>query len=131
MGEYTINGPCSITIREASRVISVSLVERPEVDAFGDGRRISCLDADRLVFPLTIRSRKSGDFFYPLGLGNRKKLQDFFVDEKIPRDERGIIPLLISENEICCIIGRRVDDRYKVNDNTKRVLRLEVKPSEI
>jgi tRNA(Ile)-lysidine synthase len=66
-----------------------------------------------------------------LGLGNRKKLQDFFVDEKIPRDERGIIPLLISENEICCIIGRRVDDRYKVNDNTKRVLRLEVKPSEI
>jgi tRNA(Ile)-lysidine synthase len=131
LGEYTVNGPCSITIREASRVIAVTLVERSEVDAFGDGMRIACLDADKLEFPLTIRSRKSGDFFYPLGLGNRKKLQDFFVDEKIPRDERGIIPLLISNNEICWIIGRRVDDRYKVNDNTKRVLRLEVNPSEI
>jgi tRNA(Ile)-lysidine synthase len=131
LGEYTVNGPCSITIREASRVISASLVERSEVETFGDGLRIACLDADRLEFPLTIRSRKSGDFFYPLGLGKRKKLQDFFVDEKIPRDERGIVPLLVSNNEICLIIGRRVDDRYKVNDNTKRVLRLELKPSEI
>jgi tRNA(Ile)-lysidine synthase len=131
LGEYTVNGPSSITLREASRVISISLSERSEVEAFGDGMRIACLDADKLEFPLTIRARKSGDFFYPLGLGKRKKLQDFFVDEKIPRDERDIVPLLVSNNEICLIIGRRVDDRYKVNDNTKRVLRLELKPSEI
>jgi len=50
------------------------------------------------------------------------------VDEKIPRDERDIVPLLINNNEIAWVIGYRVDDRFKVDDNTKRVMRLEIRP---
>jgi tRNA(Ile)-lysidine synthase len=75
-----------------------------------------------------MRPRKAGDFFFPFGLGKRKKIQDFFVDEKIPRDRRDVIPLLISGDDIALVVGFRVDDRFKVGDNTSRVLVLEVSP---
>jgi tRNA(Ile)-lysidine synthase len=78
--------------------------------------------------PLKVRPRKTGDYFYPLGFGKRKKIQDYFVDEKIPRDERDIVPLLINDTAIAWVIGYRVDDRFKVDDNTKRVMRLEIRP---
>jgi tRNA(Ile)-lysidine synthase len=77
---------------------------------------------------LSIRSRKSGDFFYPGGFGKKKKVQDYFVDEKIPRDERDSVPLLINNNDIAWIVGHRIDERYKVDDNTIRVLLLEIRP---
>jgi tRNA(Ile)-lysidine synthase len=74
-----------------------------------------------------VRSRKEGNFFYPFGFGKRKKLQDFFVDEKVPRDERDRIPLVLSGEDIIWIAGYRQDDRFKVTEETKKVLKLEVK----
>jgi tRNA(Ile)-lysidine synthase len=72
-----------------------------------------------------------GDYFYPAGFGKRKKIQDYFVDGKIPRDERDSTPLLINNNEIVWVIGHRVDERYKIDKNTKRVLKFEIKPLKI
>jgi tRNA(Ile)-lysidine synthase len=120
-----------IHLEEASRVISSLICEKDILEDFGDGKLIACLDADKITFPLTIRSRKPGDFFYPLGMSKPKKIQDFFVDSKIPRDERDVIPLLLNKDEIIWVIGRRVDDRYKVTDNTIRVLRLQLRTSKI
>jgi tRNA(Ile)-lysidine synthase len=128
LSEYSLAGPGEVTLTESSQVISVRIFNKVDVDGLGDGKRFVCLDADSVEFPLTIRPRKTGDSFYPLGLGKRKKIQDFFVDEKIPRDRRDIIPLLISKDNIALVVGFRVDDRFKVNDNTIRVLVLEVKP---
>ena len=129
LSDYIISDPGEVVLKEASMVMRLSVRERdPEIDDLGDGRKIVYLDADKLAFPLQVRPRRSGDYFYPLGLGNRKKIQDYFVDEKIPRDERDVVPLLINNNEIAWVIGHRVDDRFKVGDNTRRVLRLEIRP---
>jgi tRNA(Ile)-lysidine synthase len=80
------------------------------------------VDADQLIFPLTIRYKQDGDKFKPLGMAHYKKLSDFFIDAKIPLPQKEKIPLLINGNgEIIWVIGLRQDDRYKVNTTTKKV----------
>jgi tRNA(Ile)-lysidine synthase len=54
----------------------------------------------------------------------RKKLQDFFVDAKVPRDQRSSVPLMVSAGEIAWVVGFRVDERFKVTDSTRRILRV-------
>lgn len=88
---------------------------------------IASLDRDKLKFPLTLRHWKKGDYFYPLGLGGKKKLSDFFIDEKIDLLEKRNIWLLTSENEVVWIVGQRIDDRFKITAKTKTVLMLEIK----
>ena len=75
-------------------------------------------------FPLKIRPRNQGDCFYPYGFGKRKKLQDFFVDEKVPRDVRDSIPLVLSGDDLIWVAGYRADDRFRASGSTKKFLRL-------
>jgi tRNA(Ile)-lysidine synthase len=82
------------------------------------------LDADRAGQDLHVRRWEPGDRFIPLGMGSRKKLQDFFVDAKVPRDQRGSIPLVVSGDQIAWVVGFRVDERFKVTDSTRRILRV-------
>jgi len=129
LSTYTIEKPQSINIVEASLTLSLNEMNRDEVTDFGDGKKIIYVDADKVKFPLIVRSRKEGDYFYPFGLGKRKKLQDFFVDEKVPRDERDLIPIIESNGEIICIAGYRLDDRFKIEHNTTRCLQIKIMPN--
>ena len=61
---------------------------------------------------LKIRSRKSGDVFFPTGMHGRKKLSDYFTDKKIPASKRDNIPLLIKDGEIVSVVGLRQDRRF-------------------
>ncbi|NCC98788.1 MAG: tRNA lysidine(34) synthetase TilS [Bacteroidia bacterium] len=88
--------------------------------------KVALLDADKLKFPLTIRKWYKGDYFYPLGMENPKKLSDFFVDTKTNIAQKQDIYLLVSGNDIVWIIGKRIDNRYKINADTKKVYRLEL-----
>lgn len=121
---YTLEVPGEIHLKEAEVLIKASILESKESEIKDTG---AFFDAEKLSFPLIVRSRKRGDFFYPLGFGKKKKLQDFFVDEKVPRDERDRVPLIVSGDDIIWITGYRQDDRFKVTDGTKKVLKLEVK----
>jgi tRNA(Ile)-lysidine synthase len=122
ISEYVLQPPCEIAIKETGRVIKASF-EGKEGESY-DGRTSVLLDAGIMDFPLKIRHRTEGDFFYPAGFGKRKKLQDFFVDEKIPRDERDRVPVVLSGSDIVWIAGYRADERYKVTDRTEKLLRL-------
>ncbi|MDD5558682.1 tRNA lysidine(34) synthetase TilS [Candidatus Methylomirabilis sp.] len=82
------------------------------------------LDADCTGKELHVRGWEEGDRFVPLGMDGRKKLQDFFVDAKVPRNQRGNIPLVVSGGQIVWVVGFRVDERFKVTDSTRRILRL-------
>jgi tRNA(Ile)-lysidine synthase len=86
---------------------------------------IAYLDWDKLSSPFGLRHRKNKDWFMPLGLGGSKTLADFLIDLKVPRMERDEIFLLTSKNRIAWVIGQRIDDRFKVNSNTKEVLKIE------
>ncbi|MFO0753431.1 MAG: tRNA lysidine(34) synthetase TilS [Thermodesulfovibrionales bacterium] len=128
LGEYVLNGPGDLVLHEASLVLRCTLSPLTEErkGAYGDGRRSVLLDAERAGFPLQVRARRPGDLFYPLGFGKRKKLQDFFVDEKVPRDQRDTVPLLVKGGEIVWVAGYRADERYRVAKETKRVLQCEI-----
>lgn len=80
------------------------------------------LDADQVRWPLTLRGWRPGDRFCPSGMRGSKKLQDFFVDCKIPRERRKQIPLLCDAEKICWIVGLRLDERVRVQNSTQRVL---------
>ncbi|MFD2872587.1 tRNA lysidine(34) synthetase TilS [Mucilaginibacter ximonensis] len=85
------------------------------------------VDAVKLIFPLTIRSWQQSDVFYPIGMKTRKKLSDFFIGLKVPVHQKTQIPLLINGNgEIIWVGGYRPDDRYKVTENTKKVIIFEL-----
>jgi tRNA(Ile)-lysidine synthase len=113
-----VSRPCKVVIRAS--------VDEAAVD-YKDGKTKAVFDADKTGTSLTVRSRKEGDFFFPMGFGKRKKLQDFFVDEKVPRDERDEIPVVVKGTDIIWIAGFRGDERFKVTEGTKRFLTLELK----
>jgi tRNA(Ile)-lysidine synthase len=136
LGVYSLEVPGEIVLKEAGILLHASVLENQEIET-KDFRTSApnshpattqvLFDIDRLIFPLAVRPRKEGDFFYPLGFGKKKKLQDFFVDEKVPRDERDAIPLIVSGENIIWVVGYRGDERFKVTDKTEKILKLEVK----
>jgi tRNA(Ile)-lysidine synthase len=66
-----------------------------------------------LAGPLSLRDWRAGDRFRPLGLRGRKKLQDFFVDAKVPRPERARIPLLLAGGRIAWVVGQRIAEEFR------------------
>ena len=65
----------------------------------------------------TVRNRRDGDRFHPLGAPGSKKLKDFLIDRKIPAEQRDRLPLLVWNGEIVWIAGVEVSERFKVKDN--------------
>ena len=89
------------------------------------GQNEAYLDLTLVKLPLMVRSRRPGDAFYPLGLKGKKKIKDFFIAEKIPVEERNLIPLVAdSDGQIVWIGGYRIDERYKISASTSAVLHL-------
>jgi tRNA(Ile)-lysidine synthase len=85
------------------------------------------IDADRLGGSLTVRSWRPGDWFCPRGMhGHRKKLQDFFVDEKVPRASRRLVPIVVSPAGIVWVAGYRCDERFVAGAETVRPVSLRV-----
>ena len=85
---------------------------------------VSSLDLSLLKFPLKVRKWEAGDSFYPLGMKHRKKVSDFLVDNKFSLPEKDNVYVLLSENNLVCLLGLRIDNRYKVTAGTKKVYRI-------
>jgi len=114
------------TTRAGGWEIRISVVETNGYTPSGADYE-AALDADVVGEPLTIRSRRPGDRFQPLGLEGTKKLQDFFVDAKVPGRLRNQVPLVCSQEQVVWVVGHRIDERAKVTDSTRRVLLLEAR----
>ena len=88
--------------------------------------RILQVDFERLQFPLTLRFWQEGDYFYPLGMGGkRKKLSDYFIQQKVDRYAKQRVPILVNGNgEVIWVLGHRADNRYRITESTKKVFTL-------
>lgn len=84
------------------------------------------VDADALKFPLKLRKWQEGDYFYPFGMSGKKKLSKFFKDEKFSIIDKENAWLLCSENQIVWLVGKRLDDRFKVNENTQTIIKIQL-----
>lgn len=83
-------------------------------------------DYDKIRNTVLVRNRKTGDFFEYNARGNRKKLKDYFINEKLPAGKRDSILLLADGNHIMWIMGYRISEYYKIGPDTKKVLKVNV-----
>ena len=90
-----------------------------------NNKNVAFLDLGNLKFPLTVRKWEKGDYFYPLGMKGKKKLSKYFKDEKISILDKEKIWLLCSEDKVAWVVGKRLDNRFRITDKTKNILKIE------
>ena len=73
---------------------------------------------------VSIRGRRSGDYITITAEGTRKRLQDYFVNEKVPAEKRDGVPLLCDDSHVIWVMGYRISEHYKISEKTKKVLRV-------
>ncbi len=123
-GEYKLNIPGITELpgwRVEAAVVDIDQ-KRRQCDSF-----TAYLDMDKVGNEIKVRQRKPGDTFLPLGMQAAKKINRFMIDEKIPRPWRSRIPIVCSSRQILWLAGYRIDDRLKITEKTKKVIRLEFK----
>jgi tRNA(Ile)-lysidine synthase len=84
------------------------------------------VDENKLQFPLTLRKWQEGDYFYPFGMTGKKMLSKYFKDEKFSLIDKLNTWILCSDNQIVWVISKRMDDRFKVNNNTTTILKITI-----
>ena len=132
---YRLEVPGRVAVPEAACAISADTRSVPTGRSAGEVWQLAgrsdeaVIEAGRLSAPLSVRNRRSGDTFRPLGLQGRKTLQDFFVDAKIDRFEREITPVVVdSAGRIIWVAGHALAQEFRVTDATKDVVILKRLP---
>lgn len=120
-----------LLIQSDDNVINVPIslrINKKSADEFKllDSSSLAALDDNKLVYPLLLRKWKEGDWFVPLGMKNKKKLSDFFIDNKVTLLEKEKIFVLESNGDIIWVVGFRIDNRYKLTEKTKMVCTFEL-----
>ncbi|WP_108425636.1 tRNA lysidine(34) synthetase TilS [Flagellimonas amoyensis] len=100
--------------------LTVESVEKVEKS----GQNAIFMDKEKLNFPLVLRNWEKGDYFYPFGMQGRKKLSKFFKDEKMDVVSKEKQWLLCSDNDIVWVVGKRADERFKVEDSTRHIVKI-------
>jgi len=106
--------------------LNTKLVSKKDIDFYSTNSNKAYLDYDKTGSDIKVRVFRPGDRFIPLGMKGTKKLKSFFIDEKVPRNQRKSIPLLTSINDdIIWVYEKRIGERYRVTDKSTRVMVVE------
>lgn len=116
--------PGDTYIKNGQAVVTSCIIDKNSVTDYNSSVFEAYMDIDKISLPLCVRNRRDGDRFFPIGSAGHKKLKEYFIDEKIPRVYRDAIPLVASDHEVLWVIGHRLSDICKVDDSTKKVLKL-------
>lgn len=101
-------------------------VENSKKTSFSGKQEIAYFDSSKIEFPLIIRKWRRGDYFYPFGMTKKKKLSDFFINNKFTIKEKEDCWLLCSGEKIIWLIGHRADNRFRVLPSTKQIFKVEL-----
>jgi tRNA(Ile)-lysidine synthase len=121
-----VHNKATYTIKESDTGIDIPInlkIERVD-KILGYTPSIVYLDVQKLSFPLQLRKWREGDSFYPFGMKGKKKLSKFFKDEKLSLIAKEKTWVLSSGNQIVWIVGMRSDHRFKVENQTKKILKI-------
>jgi len=123
---YPIEGAGRYYMDSIDRTITCEEISRAEFPGRSPSDWQCFLDLEALRWPFIVRNFRPGDKFMPLGLKGFKKLKDLFIDKKIAHEQRKSIPILESNGDIVWVGGIRIDHRYRVREDTKRILRCKI-----
>jgi tRNA(Ile)-lysidine synthase len=125
--EHEITAPVSVFIKEIFARIDFNEMNIKDIpDVRFAGQYTVFFDKDTVSFPMILRNFRPGDRFRPLGLGGTQKLKKFFIDRKIPRNERVKCPILLSRGKIIWVAGHRIDESVRLKSSTRTVLKVEL-----
>lgn len=117
----------ALLVKEAGITINWQRIHADDAKFYvSSGQRTAFFDIKKLAFPLTIRNFQNGDRFRPLGMGGSQKLKKFFIDQKVPRDERRRIPILVSRGNILWVAGYRMSEDAKITEESQNILKMEL-----
>lgn len=122
----------TIIMSSMTDMMKCPLIARAKTSAVSKNLNISSdpgtasLDFQKISFPVTIRKWKPGDYFFPFGMKQKKKLSDYFIDRKFSRLEKEKAMIMESGGKIVWIIGERIDNRFRITKSTKKALILKV-----
>ncbi len=126
---YELAVPGTVEIPEVGTLVRAELLAvRPSELGDATGSHI-IVAGDAAGSGLCVRNWQPGDCMQPLGMGGHKKLQDLFVDEKIPQQQRDCIPLVVdSQDRIIWAVGLRMGEQFRVTEDTTKFLKLSAAP---
>ena len=111
------------TIKVDHRNLSLEIVDKRSIE-FSNSRNTEYVDAEKISDKCILRPWKNGDAFYPLGMNGSKKVSDFLNSQKVSASKKRNQLVLTNKNKIIWIVGYRIDNRYKVTNKTRKVLKL-------
>lgn len=124
--QYSLNVNEKNIIHSINKIVEINIKSMLYFDEDKGNEYIVYFDYDTITGPLTLRYRKQGDKFIPLGMKGNKKLKDLFMDLKIPKDKRDEIPLICFGDDIGWVVGYRISEKFKVTKNTKNILQIRI-----
>jgi tRNA(Ile)-lysidine synthase len=121
-----------IIFKDSKDIIEPLKIEFKRIDKTPDFKydveeNLAYLDEYKLTYPLIIRKWEIGDYFFPLGMNQKKLISDFFVDIKLSIPEKEKTWLITSGDQVVWIVGYRIDNRFKITSETKIILRMQYK----
>ncbi|MFI3267042.1 MAG: tRNA lysidine(34) synthetase TilS [Rikenellaceae bacterium] len=122
---------CSVEVTKQTKrvhcgghVITFEHIDVDDLDSFQVPANVAIVDEARLDYPLSLRRWNEGDFFLPFGMTGHKKISDTLVDLKVSLPDKKRQFVLTSSDDIVWLVGRRMDERYKITSKTTDVLRI-------
>ena len=106
--------------------IHMEVLERVPISEISKKKYTKWFDYDKIQYSVQIRRRESGDYLVVDQAGHRQKLKNYLVNEKIPKTARDNLWLLADGSHVMWVIGHRISDYYKVDEHTKRVLKVQL-----
>lgn len=120
----------SFTIDESDSCIEypfnakIEVIEKSPSFEMERNASVLYLDKNKINYPLTLRHWQQGDWFIPLGMSGKKKISDYFSNQKYSLFDKENIWLLCSGNDIIWVVGKRGDNRYKITDTTSHIIKI-------
>ena len=124
--EEIFAAPEGIIVEAGDKKIEFCVRENKKVAKYPKTMYTKCFDYDKIENVLSLRTRKAGDFLVVNKSGGRKKIKDYFIDEKIPKDNRDEIILLADGSNILWAVGYRISEEYKITEESKYILEVKV-----
>lgn len=124
-----LNIPGILHLRDKSGVIKAELVEQVPNFRYKSSHYVEYFDLEKLILPLLIRFRRPSDRMVPLGMRNKKRLKEIFIDEKISLHKRDRTPIVLSGDKVIWVCGVKRSNSALVGPNTKKIVKLSYRPS--
>ncbi|WFR57184.1 tRNA lysidine(34) synthetase TilS [Anaerocolumna sp. AGMB13025] len=116
--------PGEVTIPQTNQILHIKLIKYKKSMIIPRNGCTKWFDYDKIKNTVLIRTRQEGDYVQIDSAGSRKKIKSLFIDEKIPKEKRDLLPLLADGAHIMWVIGGRISEAYKVNEDTKVILEI-------